>query len=287
MILTDSRVGSLKAALNCWEWFGYISTAIVFIGCVGEFIAEFTSLPKTEESKHKLARLSLIVLIVGIAGELLSTVRTSQLSGQLIANIEERASANEREAAQLRRDAEQLRKDAETEHLARVKIEARVAWRHLTDKQKSDIGTRLGDFSNQEGASFWYQTGDTEAAMFAIDIAEALQAAHIVVQPPADMTVFHGSGKFGDPIKRIDTGVTLQSTKDARSRALAEAVIRELTLRGFDARRQTDPPFDDRPIPQVWLNVWPRPEGPQGEFKLEAEGQAKVKEQAQSTQVAK
>jgi hypothetical protein len=121
MVLTDSEVGSLKAALNRWEWFGYISTAIVFIGCVGEFIAEFSSLTKTEESQHKLARLSLIVLILGIAGELLSTVRTSQLSGQLIANIEERtataeqkagdandrASANEREAAQLRKDAEQ------------------------------------------------------------------------------------------------------------------------------------------------------------------------------------
>jgi hypothetical protein len=74
MILTDSEVGALKAALNCWEWFGYVSTAIVFIGCVGEFIAEFTPLPKAEESKHKLARLSLIVLIFGIAGELLSTV---------------------------------------------------------------------------------------------------------------------------------------------------------------------------------------------------------------------
>jgi len=286
MILTDSEVESLKAALNCWERFGYVSTAIVFIGCVGEFIAEFTSLPKTEGSKHKLARLSLIVLIFGIAGELLSTVRTSQLSGQLIANIEERASANEREAAQLQKDAEQLRKDAEAEHLARVKIEARVAWRHLTDKQKSEIGTQLGDFSNQEGASFWYQAGDTEAAMFAIDIAEALRAAHVVVQPPADLSVLHESGKFGDPIKRVDTGVILQSTKDARSRALAEAIIRELTLRGFDATRQTDPPFDDRPIPQVWLNVWPRPEGPQGEFKLEAERQAKVKKQAQRSQVA-
>jgi hypothetical protein len=259
----------------------------VFIGCVGEFIAELTSVPKIEESKHKLARLSLIVLILGVAGELLSTVRTSQLSGRLIANIEERASANEREAAQLRKDAEQLRKDAEAEHLARVKVEARVAWRHLTDKQKSEIASQLGDFSNQEGASFWYQAGDTEAAMFAIDIAEALQAAHIVVQPPADLSVLHGSGKFGDPIKRVDTGVILQSTKDARSRALAEAIVRELTLRGFDARRQTDPPYDDRPIPQVWLNVWPRPEGPQGEFKLEAEQQAKVKKQAQSNKVAK
>jgi len=75
MILTDSEVGSLKASLSCWEWFGYISTAIVFLGCVGEFVASFTSLPKSEEAEKKLARLSLIILILGIAGELLAQVR--------------------------------------------------------------------------------------------------------------------------------------------------------------------------------------------------------------------
>src|ERR1019366_781658 len=37
---------------------------------------------------------------LGIAGELLGAVRTSQLSGQLIANIEERAGKAERRAAE-------------------------------------------------------------------------------------------------------------------------------------------------------------------------------------------
>lgn len=122
MILPESEVASLKTALRCWEWFGYISTAVVGLGCVGEFIAEFTSLPRSDRCKHKLARLSLMILILGIAGELLSAVRTSQLSGQVIANIEERAAnaeqkaeeandratANEKEAAQLRLKAEEL-----------------------------------------------------------------------------------------------------------------------------------------------------------------------------------
>ncbi len=97
MTLTDSEVASLKSALRCWEWFGYVSTAIVGLGCMGEFIAEFTFFIKSEGGRHKLAKLSLIVLIFGIAGELLSAVRTSDSSGQLIASIEERASlANER-----------------------------------------------------------------------------------------------------------------------------------------------------------------------------------------------
>jgi len=282
MTLTDFEVGSIKSALTSWEWCEYISTAVVFLGCVGEFVAEFTSLAKSHESKNRIARLSLIVLILGIAGELLGTVRTSQLSGQLIAYIEERAGNAEQRAGEANRlasenkkEAEVLRKDAEAEHLARVKIEARVGWRHLPAQQKAEIANKIGDFSNQEGASFWYQSGDTEAAMFASDLAESLKLAHIVVQPPASVMMFQESGRFGDPIKHVETGVIFQSTKDQRSRSLADAIVRELNSRGFDAARQRDPPFDDKPIPQVWVNVQPRPEGPQGEFKLQAELEAK------------
>jgi hypothetical protein len=122
MILTDSEVGSLKTTLNCWEWAGYVSTAIVFIGCVGEFIAEFTHLLKSVEVEKKLARLSLIVLILGIAGELLSAVRTSQLSGQIIANIEERAADAEQKAGEANKEAARLTRVAEDERVARVQI---------------------------------------------------------------------------------------------------------------------------------------------------------------------
>src|SRR5437016_3056334 len=114
MILTESEVSSLRSALRCWEWFGYISTAIVGIGCTGEFIAEFTSRPRGDRAKHKLARLSLMVLILGIGGELLSAVRTSQLSGQIIANIEERAADADQKAGEANEHAKRLGLDLET-----------------------------------------------------------------------------------------------------------------------------------------------------------------------------
>lgn len=91
MILPASDVASLKSALTFWEWVGYISTAIVFLGCVGEFVAEFTPVRKSAACKDWVSRLSLIVLIAGIAGELVGEVRVSQLSGQITANIEESA----------------------------------------------------------------------------------------------------------------------------------------------------------------------------------------------------
>jgi hypothetical protein len=287
MILTDSEVRSLKAILNWWEWFGYVSTAIVFLGCVGEFIAEFTRVAKREESKHKLSRLSLIILILGIAGELLGAVRTSQLSGQLIANIEQRAGDAEQRAGEANKlasenekEAEGLRKDAESERLARIKIEARVAWRHLSEGQKVEIGTALRHFSNQ-GVSFWYNAADIEAAMFTADIAEAAtKAGTLRVYAPGGVMKAQegGHGNLGKPIERLETGVIVASTSDTRSCSLAEAIMKELNVRGFDAIARKDPRTDV--APQVWVNVEPRPEGPQGEFKLQAARETKAKKTA-------
>jgi len=85
--------------------------------------------------------------------------------------------------------------------------------------------------------------------------------------------MMQGAGKFGDPVKPAETGVEVQSTSHDASRQLADAILGELTSRGFDAYRQKDPPFDPNPSPQAWLNVLARPDGPQGEFKLAGQKQ--------------
>jgi hypothetical protein len=238
-----------------------------------------------------VAALGWFLIVVGVAGELFTEARIqdtdSSIQSFMNATLAEAendtaraiafASLNELEAAKLGSQAAQLRQDAEAEHLARVKIEARVAWRHLTDQQKADIVSELGDFSNQEGAAFAYLVGDTEAAMFAAEIAEALKKAHIVVQPPSDVSMLHESGRFGDPIKHVETGVVVTATKDERSRSLADAVVRELNSCGFDATRGQDNPPKDELRPIIWLFVYPRPEGAQGEFKLQDGREAKDK----------
>src|SRR5580704_1401442 len=92
---------------------------------------------------------------------------------------------------------------------------------------KSDVAKDL--------ARLWYMQGDTEAETIAIDIAEALKLSHIAVQPPADMSMLHGNGRFGDLIRHVDTGVIVQAAKDDRSRSVADRLVRELSSRGFDA----------------------------------------------------
>src|SRR5690242_13901961 len=123
---------------------------------------------------------------------------------------EKAGQANER-AGELEKDAATLRKEAEDERLARVKIEASVAWRRLTDQQKAEIGTSLKRFSNQ-GVSFWSNAGDVEAQLFAADIAEAVtRAGTLHVYAPAQFMKMMegGAGNLGKPIKRADTGVVV------------------------------------------------------------------------------
>jgi len=259
------------------------ATCLVAIGLVleywhpiSEFIAEIRR-PMTVFRWEKFMEISGAILItVGVLGEFFFAYKASRVETKLRDNnhqievlLTAKSSKNEREAAQ-------LRKEAEDERLARVKIEARVAWRRLTERQKAEIGTTLRRFSNQY-ASLWYNAGDIEESMFASDIAESLQAAYIVIQPPAGVVHMQGYGRFGDPVRRLDTGVILQSTNDSASRSFADAIIKELTLRGFDAARQKDPPFTNDSTPQIRVNVEPRPAGPQGEFKLQAEREAKTK----------
>ncbi len=193
MILTDSEVGSLKAALNCWEWFADISTAIVWVGCAGEYIAEFTRIPKSEESRKKWSRLSLIVLLFGIAGEFLGTIRTSQLSGQVIANVEVELKKEEGKTAQAQKESAVAQRDLK-EFVDRLSRTAR----HRAINNRAFIwgcivGKPIGN------AEIWYKADEPDEPKFANDLYHALKSAPsgaspwVVSEPkPFTPTMLHG-----------------------------------------------------------------------------------------------
>jgi hypothetical protein len=183
----------------------------------------------------------------------------------------------QRNAAESKKESARLIKEAEAEHLARVKMEAAVAWRQLSDQDKRDIGAALTGFKSLAAVGIWFNSSSTEDELFADDIAEALRAGGIVTNAPGGiMEMRESSGKFGEPIAKATTGVRVQSTKDDTARRFATAFIAELNRRGFDADRQKDPPFGESKIPQIWVTVEPRPKGPQGEYKLQVEAEAKI-----------
>ena len=296
-------ITSLFSSSPFWEGVEYAAEGVVIAGALIEVLADFEHILKGDENRdlrHRVAKQAAIALIIGLAIELSALVRTNQLFTETIATLygqardasdraetaskqattaQNRADKAEREsslaiisASVNAKEAARLNKEAESEHLARVKIEARVAWRRLTERQKADIGSALGRRFSDQGVSFWYNAGDTETSWFAADLAEAVQAAHTLrVYPPGGMMTMMESGRLGGPVRRDETGVIVQSTRDERSRELADAIIHELTVRGFDAARPTDPPFDPNPVPQVWVTVNPHPDGPQGDFKLAAQ----------------
>ena len=83
-----SIIRELASSLLFWEIAGYISTGVVILGCIGEYAAEFTRIPRDDDHKHKISKLSLIILTAGIAGELLTAVRSSQISGHVISDLQ-------------------------------------------------------------------------------------------------------------------------------------------------------------------------------------------------------
>jgi hypothetical protein len=84
MLVITSDVGSLDRLLSWWESAEYVAEAFVILGCVGEFIAEFTEI-RTLGWRRQLSKISLLVLIAALAIELGALVRTNGLSGREIA----------------------------------------------------------------------------------------------------------------------------------------------------------------------------------------------------------
>jgi hypothetical protein len=240
----------------------------------------------------KLAKLGWILIVTGVMGEGIFEVLVSRADAKLQRFDEALLTEARKEAsdavlgaataniqvAEARQRAARLQKDAEDERLARVKIEAAVAFRSLDDKQKRDIGMALARFGSVTGASMWFANGSPEAELFADDIAEALRSARIHTTTVGGiMEMREGGGNWDAPIESANTGVDI-STSNPIAGELADALFKELTNRGFDSKRQPDRKSKDNPPrPVIWVTVLARPKGPQGEFKLQAEREAKAK----------
>jgi hypothetical protein len=224
-------------------------------------------------------RIGIVLVVLGVVGEW-------RYSGQLEDAhnaIHERdlgiIGETEKAASDAIVRADKLDKEAEDERLARVKIEATVAFRSFDEQQKRDIGRKLSRFGNVTGVSIWFAAGTPEAELFADDIADALRFAHIHVRPPGGiLTARQGGGPWDTPVVRADTGVVIVPTTNPLAHELADSIVKEFSSMGFDTTRGPDEPSKDNKPPGavVWVTVHARPKGPQGEFKLQAEREVKA-----------
>ena len=146
-------------------------------------------------------------------------------------------------------------------------LQAKMAPRRLTKEQQERLASGVKPLAPQL-ASVWYGAGDKESENFSWDIASALNAAGWRVFSPASTATLAQSGKPFGTIPRLQTGVVVGSNSDEPSVKAADAVVRELSALGFDARKASK--TGDRAEPVVVVTVQARPAGAQGDQKLNA-----------------
>ena len=155
MLLISSDIASLDVLLSWWENAEYIAESFVILGCLGEFIAEFTKV-STLECRTLLSKVSLLVLIAALAFELGALVRTNYLSGQEIAMLnsiaaEARTRAADAEStakgfdskiAEAQRGTAEAQRDSETAKERASKADERAA---VNEKEAARLGKLAED----------------------------------------------------------------------------------------------------------------------------------------------
>jgi hypothetical protein len=146
-------------------------------------------------------------------------------------------------------------------------LQAKMAPRRLTKEQQERLASGVKPLAPQL-ASVWYGAGDKESENFSWDIASALNAGGWRVFSPASTATLAQSGKPFGSTYRLQTGVVVSSNSDEPSVKAADAVVRELSALGFDARKASK--TGDGAEPVVVVTVEARPAGAQGDQKLNA-----------------
>jgi hypothetical protein len=154
-------------------------------------------------------------------------------------------------------------------NLELARLQTKMLPRRLTKAQQETLTSDVSSLAPQS-ASVWYGAGDKESENFSWDIASALNAAGWKVFSPASTATLAQSGKPFGSVPRLQTGVVVSSNKDAASMKAADTLARELSALGFDTRKAEN--IGNGPEPVVVVTVQARPDGVQGEMKLNAIG---------------
>jgi hypothetical protein len=168
-----------KVSLDAYELLTSIAAALVFVGVVGEALPQFLNFPKAERLQNLFRKISLFLLILGLAGEFLYGPRVSQMlkadTQQAIAKAAQANSDAAKANAQqetLRNQNLRLQEQLEHERTERLKLPQDVAPRYFVFRQ---VWPKLKSFA---GLKFVIWTvRDPEAERLARLIEETLRQA--------------------------------------------------------------------------------------------------------------
>ena len=124
-----SEISTLESLAEFWERVDYVGLFLVFVGATVESLVEFTSLIKSSFWKPKIGKASALVLVVGLALELISSSRLSVINRQVVGVLSTQAADAEKRATH-------AEKATEEERAARVKLEVQVESERLSGKHQ-------------------------------------------------------------------------------------------------------------------------------------------------------
>jgi hypothetical protein len=154
--MTD--IATLEAAAEFWENWGYVTLAAVLLGVVGESIVEFIpGLIKSGSIRSKFGKASALLLVAGLAGELITQPRTNAANATLVALIN-------KQTAQLQTDLEKERKKNLGRTITKEQFEA------------------LQELKGKVAKIYVQADASPDAQLFAAQITNALMNAGIEVK---------------------------------------------------------------------------------------------------------
>lgn len=208
------------SSLDRWEIVEYLGTATVIAGVVGEVLADFKYFPKNAENRDRFAKVSALVLIAGLAVELLGLVRTSQLF-----NLE---------VARLNFEAENARR-------ATAELQGKISARFLSLEQQHAISAAVAQFSLKPD-SVWIRSypNDEEGASLAHQIVVSLGEAGMSVED-----------RSGDLINPNVIGIQISCGQEQRE--FAQFLVSTLPRRAVSAFSRSHRSVVRRVRQKFWL----------------------------------
>jgi len=239
-----------------WEWVEYISVFVVILGVVGEYIADFKVPEKTEKDRlrqKRISKVSTLILIAGLAVELLAIWRINDSTGTQIASIEHESESAKAEAKRFERDiATSRRAAAEAGHrAANARLDAAKANERAAvanakaESLKAEIATSKREQARLALTTEGLRKENIEAAeRLETEKRERLKAEKYLA--PRDIGEQYSFGQALSKFKGLQ--VMLDSVTDAESRRLAETL--EFSLVGSAQWKfLAHPPMDESRIP--------------------------------------
>jgi hypothetical protein len=140
------------------------------------------------------------------------------------------------ETAQANERAAEANRTAEAERLARLKIEARLAWRVLNDEAKARVTASMKPFAGRQFAVITYRD-DPEANNLGAALRQSLEAAGLTYL------------RF-EPLDWLDTGVSVEVTNPPKKALLlaANSLARALNSEGIATKEVHHEKYGQHPL---------------------------------------